>query len=223
MDCRNGFGCAGHGVRVPSGGNLRLWRERALSRLPAYSDRARPAYGELFRRIRRAFPVVGVRSAYGEVFRCMGYVMPSLRARPARVGSFENSAFRFGPLSDCPAHVGICSVAGACALWALGSSRLCEEVGTEPHGSAAAWGLSPSVWGSFVQWNIFGVFTREHLTRMGKFGENVPDAVRIGGAPPHVGKLGRTKRGQFSVRDALRPCGGVCYIEPNKLGRGSLS
>ena len=217
MDCRNGFGCAGHGVRVPSGGNLRLWRERALSRLPAYSDRARPAYGELFRRIRRAFPVVGVRSAYGEVFRCMGYVMPSLRARPARVGSFENSAFRFGPLSDCPAHVGICSVAGACALWALGSSRLCEEVGTEPHGSAAAWGLSPSVWGSFVQWNIFGVFTREHLTRMGKFGENVPDAVRIGGAPPHVGKLGSTKRGHFSVRDALRPCGGVCYIEPNKL------
>ena len=136
MECRNGFGCAGHGVRVPSGGNLRLWRERALSRLPAYSDRARPAYGELFRRIRRAFPVVGVRSAYGEVFRCMGYVMPSLRARPARVGSFENSAFRFGPSSDCPAHAGICSVAGACALWALGSPRLCGEVGTEPHGSA---------------------------------------------------------------------------------------
>lgn len=37
------------------------------------------------------------------------------------------------------------------------------------------------------------------------------------GFSPHVGKLGRTKRGQFSVRDALRPCGGVCYIEPNKL------
>lgn len=108
-------------------------------------------------------------------------------------------------------------------------SLLCGEVGTEPHGSAAAWGLSPSVWGSFVQWNIFGVFMREHLTRMGKFGENVPDAVRIGGSPPHVGKLviamstrpapsrfsphvgklGRTKRGQFSVRDALRPCGEV--------------
>lgn len=122
------------------GGNFRLWRGRALSRLPAYSDRARPAYGELFRRIRRAFPVVGACSAYGEVFRCMGYVMPSLRARPARVGSFENSAFRFGSLSDCPAHVGICSAAGACALWALGSSRLCEEVGTEPHGSAAALG-----------------------------------------------------------------------------------
>lgn len=132
-------------------------------------------------------------------------------------GSFENNAFGFGPLSDCPAHVGICSAAGSCALWSLGSPRLCGEVGTEPHGSAAAWGLSPSVWGSFVQWNIFGVFTREHLTRTGKFGENVPDAVRIGGSPPHVGKLGRTKRGQFSVRDALRPCGGVCYIEPNKL------
>ena len=147
------------------------------------------------------------------------WVTSCLRFGPALPvwGVLKNSAFRFGPLSDCPAHVGICSVAGACALWALGSSRLCEEVGTEPHGSAAAWGLSPSVWGSFVQWNIFGVFTREHLTRMGKFGENVPDAVRIGGAPPHVGKLGRTKRGQFSVRDALRPCGGVCYIEPNKL------
>lgn len=201
-----GTASAVQGMGVPSGGNLR-WRERALSRLPAYPDRARPAYGELFRRIRRAFPVVGVRSAYGEVFRCMGYVMPSLRARPARVGSFENSAFRFGPLSDCPAHVGICSAAGACALCALGPPRPCGEVGTELHGSAAAWGLSPSVWGSFVQWNIFGVFTREHLTHMGKFGENVPDAVRIGGSPPHVGKLGRTKRGQFSVRDALRPCG----------------
>lgn len=151
MDCRNGFGCAGHGVRVPSGGNLRLWRGRALSRLPAYSD----------------------------------------RARPARVGSFENIAFRFGPLSDCPAHVGICSAAGACALWLLRSPCLCGEVGTEPHGSAAAWGLSPSVWGSFVQWNIFGVFTREHLTRMGKFGENVPDAVRIGGSPRPCGEVGQ--------------------------------
>lgn len=83
---------------------------------------------------------MGFAPRMGEVFRCMGYVMPSLRARPARVGSFENSAFRFGSLSDCPAHVGICSAAGACALWALGSSRLCEEVGTEPHGSAAALG-----------------------------------------------------------------------------------
>ena len=217
MDCRNGFGCAVYGVRVPSGGNLRLWRERALSRLPAYSDRARPAYGELFRRIRRAFPVVGVRSAYGEVFRCMGYVMPSLRARPARVGSFENSAFRFGPSSDCPAHAGICSVAGACALWALGPPRPCGEVGTEPHGSAAAWRLSPSVWGSFVQWNIFGVFTREHLTRMGKFGENVPDAVRIGGPPRPCGQVGQDEARPVFGSGCSPPMWGVCYIEPNKL------
>ena len=176
-----------------------------------------PRMGKLFRRIRRAFPVVGACSAYGEVFRCMGYVMPSLRARPARVGSFENSAFRFGPLSDCPAHVGICSVAGACALWALGSSRLCEEVGTEPHGSAATWGLSPSVWGSFVQWNIFGVFTREHLTRMGKFGENVPDAVRIGGSPCPCGEVGQDEARPVFGSGCSPPMWGVCYIEPNKL------
>lgn len=207
MDCRNGFGCAGHGVRVPSGGNLRLWRGRALSRLPAYSDRARPAYGELFRRIRRAFPVVRVRSAYGEVFRCMGYVMPSLRARPVRVGSFENSAFRFGPLSDCPAHVGICSAAGACALWSLGSSRLCEEVGTEPHGSAAALG-SPRPCGEVSYSGTSSEFSRGSTSLVWESsGKMSPTPSASGGLPAHVGKLGRTKRGQFSVRDAPRPCG----------------
>ena len=187
MDCRNGFGCAGHGVRVPSGGNLRLWRERALSRLPAYSDRAR--------------------SAYGEVFRCMGYVMPSLRAHPARVGSFENSAFRFGPSSDCPAHVGICSAAGACALWALGSPRLCGEVGTEPHGSAAAWG-SPRPCGEVPYSGTSSEFSRGITSLVWESsGKMSPTPSASGVLPAHVGKLGRTKRGQFSVRDALRPCG----------------
>ena len=132
-------------------------------------------------------------------------------------GSFENNAFGFGPLSDCPAHVGICSAAGACALCALGPPRPCGEVGTEPHGSAAAWGLSPSVWGSFVQWNIFGVFTREHLTRTGKFGENVPDAVRIGGPPRPCGQVGQDEARPVFGSGCSPPMWGVCYIEPNKL------
>lgn len=166
-----------------------------------------PRMGKLFRRIRRAFPVVGARSAYGEVFRCMGYVTPSLRARPARVGSFENSAFRFGPSSDCPAHVGICSAAGACALWSLGSPRLCGEVGTEPHGSAAALG-SPRPCGEVSYSGTSSEFSRGSTSLVWESsGKMSPTPSASGGLPAHVGKLGRTKRGQFSVRDAPRPCG----------------
>lgn len=69
-------------------------------------------------------------------------------------------------------------------------------------------GLSPSVWGSFVQWNIFGVFTREHLTRMGKFGENVPDAVRIGGSPPPCGEVGDRYVHAASAEQVLPPMWG---------------
>lgn len=207
MDCRNGFGCAGHGVRDPFGGNLRLWRERALSRLPAYSDRARPAYGELFRRIRRAFPVVGVRSAYGEVFRCMGSVMPSLRARPARVGVLKTTRSGSGRCRIVPLMWGYVRLPepAHCGHWALlacvrklglsstdpplhgGAPRPCGEVSYSGTSSEFSRGSTSLVWESS--------------------GKMSPTPSASGGLPAHVGKLGRTKRGQFSVRGALRPCG----------------
>ena len=220
MDCRNGFGCAGYGVRVPSGGNLRLWRGRALSRLPAYSDRARPAYGELFRRIRRAFPVVGVRSAYGEVFRCMGYVMPSLRARPARVGSFENSAFRFGPLSDCPAHVGICSVAGACALWSLGSSRPCVEVSYSGTSSEFSRGSTSLVWESSGKMSPTPSASGVLPPMWGSWAGRSEASFRSGMLSAHVGRF---LNGFPSTPDALAVpfvwgCFAVGAVEPPSRG-----
>lgn len=207
MDCRNGFGCAGHGVRVPSGGNLRLWRGRALSRLPAYSDRARPAYGEAFQKDKTSLPC------------CRSL----LRVR----GSFPRhglSCLRFGPappvwgvLKTARSGSGRCRIAplmwgyvrlpdpAHCGHWALpacvgklglsptdpplhgGSPRPCGEVSYSGTSSEFSRGSTSLVWGSL--------------------GKMSPTPSASGGLPAHVGKLGRTKRGQFSVRGALRPCG----------------
>ena len=139
----------------------------------------------------------------------MGYVMPSLRARPARVGSFENSAFRFGPSSDCPAHVGICSAAGACALWALGSPRLCGEVGTEPHGSAAAWG-SPRPCGEVSYSGTSSEFSRGSTSLVWESsGKMSPTPSASGVLPPHVGKLVIAMSTRPAPSRFSPPCGEV--------------
>ncbi len=101
-----------------------------------------------------------------------------------------------------------------CGHWAL--PACVGKLGLSPT-DPRCMGLSPSVWGSFVQWNIFGVFTREHLTRMGKFGENVPDAVRIGGSPRPCGEVGQDEARPVFGSGCSPPMWGVCYIEPNKL------
>lgn len=81
-----------------------------------------PRMGKLFRRIRRAFPVVGACSAYGEVFRCMGYVMPSLRARPApRVGVLKTTRSGSGRCRIAPLMWGYVRLPDPahCGHWAL--------------------------------------------------------------------------------------------------------
>ncbi len=105
-----------------------------------------------------------------------------------------------------PAHCGYCALPACVGKLGLsptdpplhgGSPRPCGEVSYSGTSSEFSRGSTSLVWESS--------------------GKMSPTPSASGVLPAHVGKLGRTKRGQFSVRDALRPCGGVCYIEPNKL------
>lgn len=188
-----------------------------MSRLPAYSDRARPAYGELFRRIRRAFPVVGVRSAYGEVFRCMGSVMPSLRARPARVGVLKTTRSGSGRCRIVPLMWGYVRLPepAHCGHWALlacvrklglsstdpplhgGSPRPCGEVSYSGTSSEFSRGSTSLVWESS--------------------GKMSPTPSASGGSPRPCGEVGQDEARPVFGSGCSPPMWGVCYIEPNKL------
>lgn len=94
-----------------------------------------------------------------------------------------------------------------CGHWAL--PACVGKLGLSPT-EPPLHGGSPRPYGEVSYSGTSSEFSRGSTSLVwGSSGKMSPTPSASGGLPAHVGKLGRTKRGQFSVRGALRPCGEV--------------